>query len=273
MLSRKSDPTKRGADLRGLSEPNTAVDDAYNSEADYGATIYWDERYSRFTEAFEWYYGYRQFRAVINEHVKREVRVLVAGCGSSTMCEDLADDEYSNVVGADISRVVIDQQTTLAVEYPEIEYIQCNMCSSFLSAGSFGAIIDKGLYDAIGCSIHGQRQVLLYVREVLRLLDTTGVFVLVSYQLPEAVLVFLENHDLKDAEFTPWNVSVSEIPKPAAFEGEELDLNDLATSVYFIYVCVMDPELMHRQDYRNEKMNKRKKDRLGKRDWKQAPVL
>ena len=94
----------------------------------------------------------------------------------------------------------------------------------------------------------------------------------ISHQSPERVLVLVENQDLKDKDFTPWNVSVSAIPKPPAFAGERLDLNDLSSS-YFIYVCRMDPELLKKRAYRDERWAAKQKDRTGRRKWKNAPPL
>lgn len=221
---------------------------------------------------FEWYYGYRHFRDVIGEYVPRSARVLVAGCGNSTMCEDMADDGYRSVLGTDVSRVAIDQQQRRAEEYPEVSYAQLNMCHSFLESESFEAIIDKGLFDAMQCAIGGKRFQRLYVREVLRLLaPSDGVFVLVSHQKPESVFLLLENHDLRDLDFTPWRVHVSTIAKPAAFEGEKVDQG--LDGVYFVYACVLDIELVQKKKYRDEKAEKRKKDALGRRTWKPAPPL
>ena len=152
----------------GVSLSSSVVDDVYGSEADYGSALYWDERYTRHTEPFEWYYGYSYFKDLVNEAVAREARVIVAGCGNSTFCEDLADDGYQRILGTDISRVVIDQQTQLGEEYPEIRYQQCNMLSSFMEANSFDAIIDKGLYDAISCGMNGEKNIQIYIREVIK---------------------------------------------------------------------------------------------------------
>ena len=152
----------------GGSLQGDSVDDVYGSEADYGSALYWDERYTRHTEPFEWFYGYSYFKDLVNDAIPRQARVMVAGCGNSTFCEDLADDGYQRVLGTDISRVVIDQQTQLAEEYPEIRYQQCNMLSTFMEADSFDAIIDKGLYDAIACGMNGEKNLSIYIREVLR---------------------------------------------------------------------------------------------------------
>jgi SAM-dependent methyltransferase len=251
---------------------STSVDDAYNAEADYAAALYWDERYSKYTESFEWYYPYSYFKGIINDAVSVDARVLVAGCGNSTMCEDMVEDGYNSVLGTDISRVVIDMQTLLAVEYPEIKYQQCNMCNSFMEPECVDAIIDKGLYDAILCAVNGERQIQLYIREVLRLLSSEGVFILISHHLPEKVLLHIENLDLKDVDFTPWVVSVSAIPKPIAFEGERLDLNDLS-SVYFIYVCSIEQEMLKKKLFRDERWARKLKERAGKTKWKSAPEL
>lgn len=199
---------------------------------------------------------------------------MVAGCGNSLLSEDMVDDGFQSILATDFSRVVIDQQIlSSASEYPEISYHQCNMTSSFLDSQAFEAIIDKGLYDAIGCAVNGERAQKLYIREVLRLLSLEGgTFILISHQLPEKVLLLLENHDVRDVDFTPWQVEVSCIPKPIAFESEELNLNDMS-SMYFIYVCCLNEGLKQQQIYREEKMVRRRRQRMGRKTWKSAPAL
>ena len=50
--------------------------------AQYGRTVYWDERYTKDPEPFDWYQRYAGVRDLINQYVKREDVILMAGCGN-----------------------------------------------------------------------------------------------------------------------------------------------------------------------------------------------
>ena len=83
-------------------------DKQYSDQAQYGRIHFWDEWYTSEPEPFEWYYPYKKFASVINDHVAKEAKILVAGCGNSYMMEDMVADEFVDITGVDISRVVID---------------------------------------------------------------------------------------------------------------------------------------------------------------------
>ena len=83
-----------------------------------------------------------------------------------------------------------------------------NMVDTNLKEGSYGAIIDKALFDSLLCSQTGPITVAQYVQEVERLLSDTGVFVLVSYGNPEQRLQYLEQYDIDEPFYTPWMIEV-----------------------------------------------------------------
>lgn len=76
------------------------------------------------------------------------------------------DDGYRELVGADISRVVLKQMQSRTADYPEITYFQGNMVDTDLPAKSFDAIIDKALFDSLSCSHLGEAECNIYVQEV-----------------------------------------------------------------------------------------------------------
>lgn len=83
-------------------------DKQYSDQAQYGRIHFWDEWYTNEPEPFEWYYPYKKFAGVINDHVAKEAKSLYAGCGNSYFLEDMVKDGFIDVVGVDFSRVVID---------------------------------------------------------------------------------------------------------------------------------------------------------------------
>lgn len=92
--------------------------------AQYGKTAYWDERYTKDPEPFDWYQRYSGVRDLIAQYIKKEDNILVAGCGNSRLSEDLYEDGYSSIANIDISRVVIDQMTDKYKEKPALTWQQ-----------------------------------------------------------------------------------------------------------------------------------------------------
>lgn len=111
--------------------------------AQYGKTAYWDERYTKDPEPFDWYQRYSGVRDLIAQYVKKEDNVLVAGCGNSRLSEDMYEDGYSSIANIDISRVVVDQMTEKYKEKPALTWQQMNVCSLEYPDESYDAVICK----------------------------------------------------------------------------------------------------------------------------------
>ncbi len=111
--------------------------------AQYGKTAYWDERYTKDPEPFDWYQRYSGIRDLIAQYVKKEDNILVAGCGNSRLSEDMYEDGYSSIANIDISRVVIDQMIEKYKEKPALTWQQMNVCSLEYPDESYDAVIAK----------------------------------------------------------------------------------------------------------------------------------
>lgn len=188
-------------------------DDVISDVAQYGRVQFWDLRYANEHEPFEWYYGYEYFRETIRDNIPQDWNVLVAGNGSSNMLGDMAEDGYQQIVGNDISRVIVAQLKYRYKDYPQITFFQGNMIDTDLPEGIFGAVIDKGLFDSLLCTQMSTTTIAQYIWEVDRLLNDDGIFIFVSYGNPEQRLHYIEQYDIDEPYFTPWVVEVQAICK------------------------------------------------------------
>ncbi|GMI28519.1 hypothetical protein TeGR_g258 [Tetraparma gracilis] len=198
--------------------------------AQYGKTAYWDERYTKDPEPFDWYQRYSGIRELIAQYIKKEDNVLVAGCGNSRLSEDMYEDGYSSVANIDISRVVVDQMTDKYKEKPALTWQQMNVCSLEFPDESFDAVIGKATMDAVLCGEGSTANVAKMCAEVSRVLNGAGVFFIVSYGVPDNRLNYLENDDYA------WTVTVHTVPKPTVSATAVPDTKD-ANSVHYVYVC------------------------------------
>lgn len=225
---------------KALAPPDVGedeFDDLVSDAAQYGRVQFWDERYAKETDPFEWYYGYDFFKYIIREWVARESHVMVAGCGSSNMLEDMALDGYENIVGADLSRVAIaNKKIRLGDRYPQISFFQGTMCDTNLPAASVDAIIDKALLDSLLCGGMGSVMVQQYIIECDRLLNDNGVLIIISHGNPEQRLLYLEQYDVDEPHFTTWFVEVQAVVKPKAFDDEDLDPGKVYIYCVFVFI-------------------------------------
>lgn len=198
--------------------------------AQYGKTSYWDERYTKDPEPFDWYQRYSGISELLNKYVKKDDNILIAGAGNSRLSEDMYEDGYQTLTNIDISRVVVDQMIEKYKDKSALTYQQMNVCSLEFPDESFDAVCAKAVMDAILCGEGSTANVAKMCQEVSRVLKPHGVFYIVSYGVPDNRLQYLENEDYS------WTVSVHTVPKPTVSATAVPDTKD-ANSVHYIYVC------------------------------------
>ena len=111
--------------------------------AQYGRTAYWDERYTKDSEPFDWYQRYDihpEFAALIQKYIKKEDAILMAGCGVSRLSEEMWKDGYQSIVNIDVSRVAIDHMDSKYKENKALSFQQMNVCSLEFPNETFEAV-------------------------------------------------------------------------------------------------------------------------------------
>lgn len=108
----------------------------------FGKADYWDGRYHKNQEPFEWYHDYDELKHLINRYCARDGNVLMLGCGNSRMGEDMYYDGYEEIEGLDISRVVIDQMSEKYGEIEGMTWRQSDVCDQPYEVG--GGRADEG---------------------------------------------------------------------------------------------------------------------------------
>ena len=177
--------------------PNAAAPPAQHTKQTprAGKTSYWDERYTKDPEPFDWYQRYSGIQELLQKYVKKDDAVLMAGCGNSRLSEDMFEDGFANISNVDISRVVIDQMGDKYKDKPALTFQQMNVCSLEFPDESFDAVIVKGTMDAILCGEGSTANVAKMCMEVSRVLKPSGILFVVSYGVPDNLMQYLENED------------------------------------------------------------------------------
>ncbi|TVU37467.1 hypothetical protein EJB05_10783 [Eragrostis curvula] len=152
----------------------------------YGEAEYWDARYVEEGGApYDWYQRYDALRPFVRRFAPPASRLLMIGCGSALMSEDMVNDGYVEIVNIDISSVVIEMMRKRYFNVPQLQYMRMDVRDmSMFSDESFDCAIDKGTLDSLMCGVDAPLSAAQMVLEVDRLLKPGGVFILITYGDP-----------------------------------------------------------------------------------------
>ncbi|CAN6212572.1 unnamed protein product, partial [Urochloa humidicola] len=152
----------------------------------YGEAEYWDARYVEEGGApYDWYQRYDALRPFVRRFAPPASRLLMIGCGSALMSEDMVSDGYAEIVNIDISSVVIEMMRKKYFNIPQLQYLRMDARDmSMFPDESFDCAIDKGTLDSLMCGVDAPLSAAQMVLEVDRLIRPGGVFILITYGDP-----------------------------------------------------------------------------------------
>lgn len=111
-----------------------------------------------------------------------------------------------------------------------VSYSLCSSSQLEFPDEAFDVICDKGTLDSILCGEGSTSNVGKALGEFTRVLKPQGVFMMLSYGIPDNRLSYLDN------ESYHWKVQVHTIAKPTVSASAVPDSKD-ASSVHYLYVC------------------------------------
>ena len=65
--------------------------------AQYGKQEYWEDRYQKDKEPFDWYQRYSGVKDIITQYVQPSFQILNLGCGNSKMSEEMFEDGFQHI--------------------------------------------------------------------------------------------------------------------------------------------------------------------------------
>ncbi|ONK63064.1 uncharacterized protein A4U43_C07F11040 [Asparagus officinalis] len=224
----------------------------------YGEPAYWDSRYRQDPGPFDWYQKYKTLAPLLDLYIRRSHRVLLVGCGNSTLGEGMVGDGYQDVVNIDISSVVVEAMQQKYQGRPEMKYIKMDVRDmNGFESSSFDAVIDKGTLDSLMCGHDAQPNAKKMLEEIGRILKDKGVYILITYGDPSYRLRLLKDlrlwtinmHVIDRMEKTPelrsWELTA---PLPINEDGSSVSaLLGGNPEVHYIYVCTKDDSLRKHQ--------------------------
>ena len=209
--------------------------------AKYEKHEYWEERYTRDTEPFDWYQNWSGIKDVLGQYITPNQQILHVGCGNSRLSEEMLDDGYLNSINIDISQVVVKAMQEKYRDKTSIRYLQMDCRNMDFEEKTFDAAIDKGTLDAILYGESSANHAYKMVSEVHRVLSPNGVYVVISHAQPLLRYPYLDKPEFN------WKITVHQVQKKTISSNADLaiDYKD-KPNVLYIYVCKKKESLIKR---------------------------
>ncbi|KAM0747785.1 S-adenosyl-L-methionine-dependent methyltransferase [Meredithblackwellia eburnea MCA 4105] len=183
----------------------------------YAAKEYWNDRYTKEADGamFDWFKTYVEIKPYFDRYIPsitgKRSRILMLGCGNSTLSKDLYDDGYHHITNIDYSEVCISRMSDMHRDDLGMDWLVGDVRSIPFSDGSFDVAIDKGTMDALMTGVkdvwNPSQEVVEAckeeVDEVTRVLAPGGVFIYLTFGQPH----FRKQHLLRPG----WDLEVVEI--------------------------------------------------------------
>jgi ubiquinone/menaquinone biosynthesis C-methylase UbiE len=162
----------------------------------YNERSYWDIRYEKEQEPFEWYQPFHSLKTSMDKYLPGSGNALVLGCGNSLMSSELLSEGFDKVVSIDFSDVVISQMKKKYQGEAKLDWEVGDISKMKFSNNSFDFVFDKATLDTVICGDNSNKTVSSMLKEVCRVLKPGGIFVLISYGTPATRKRFFEGNQL-----------------------------------------------------------------------------
>ncbi|KAH7683107.1 Endothelin-converting enzyme 1 protein [Dioscorea alata] len=188
-------------------------EDIFEALQDFTSKENWDKFFTLrgSGDYFEWYANWRSIEApllsLLSGSGGTDLRILVPGCGSSSVSEKLYDAGYRQITNIDFSKVVVSDMLRRNVRSrPEMRWRVMDMTEMQFADGSFDIVLDKGGLDALMEPGVGSKLGSKYLKEVKRVLKLGGKYLCLT--LAESHVIGLIFTKFRFG----WETSISAMP-------------------------------------------------------------
>ncbi|XP_045213380.2 EEF1A lysine methyltransferase 4-like [Mercenaria mercenaria] len=217
------------------------------NNADYREQDYWDTRYQT-EEKYDWFSAYSSFRNLLKNDIKSEDKILMLGCGNSTLSEEMYKDGFKHITNIDFSPVVIQKMADKHSDLQEMSWLVMDICDLRFEPCSYDIVLEKGTLDALmvhekdpwDTSVETLQKIDSILQQVTSILKPGGKFISITFAQPHF------RKPLYACDKYNWDVNVS----------------TFGNSFHFFYFVMEKGKQLSEKDRINEKeRQKRKQER------------
>lgn len=142
------------------------------------------------------------------------------------------EDGYQHITNIDYSFHVVKQMQEMYKEkIPNLSFKHMDCRSLSYTDGTFDAVIDKGTFDSILCGDGSGPNAEQMLQEIYRVLSPTGVYICITYGLPEQRLDYFRKPEYY------WNPIQHKVAKPTISTSAVVASEDKnEKNFHYIYV-------------------------------------
>lgn len=160
---------------------------------DYASANYWENRYNETKENYDWYMEWPLFQPYLDKILQSKEKLLVFGCGNSTLSYDISRDYFQEIISTDISSSVINQMQIQYKDVNKLKWEQMDCRKLQFPSDYFDVVLDKGTIDALCCGSNADNDTWKTAQETFRVLKPNGYFIEITFGEPSERLSCL-NH-------------------------------------------------------------------------------
>lgn len=158
------------------------------NEPDLRDVNYWEDRYKGEDE-FDWFQTYEDVREELKARLSATSKIIVLGCGNSSLSDSLFQDGYPDITNVDYSSTCIE---AMRLKHPHMRYTKADVRQMEAVGHEYDVAIDKGTMDVF-LATRGSKwdppEVIVrdcrdYLHEVHRILAPNGLFIWISFTQP-----------------------------------------------------------------------------------------
>eukprot|EP01028_Stygiella_incarcerata_P002158 TRINITY_DN14077_c2_g1_i1.p1 TRINITY_DN14077_c2_g1~~TRINITY_DN14077_c2_g1_i1.p1 ORF type:complete len:198 (+),score=34.82 TRINITY_DN14077_c2_g1_i1:65-658(+) len=193
--------------------------------ASYSDVGYWNERYEKDQEPFEWFQDYSALKAILDTLLKPTHHILQVGCGTSPLCKDLYNAGFRNIMNIDFSPQCISLMKQRYASLEEMKFETMDV-RELPTAEKYDVILDKALLDSILCGGESKSNAEKMLDHVSRALSPGGFYICISHGQSTTRMPVLQNDEYA------WTIETREIDKPKVGLAPATE-----STKYFVYIC------------------------------------
>jgi SAM-dependent methyltransferase len=163
------------------SDDDDQVEVKVSQPVTYADLQYWNDRYSKNHDHFEWYVSWERLKPLLMPIFEECRTCLHIGCGTSSLGADLLSTGIEHVVNIDFSSNVIESMKEKYSSEPRLEWQLVDVIRpTTFEDCVFDVIIDKATMDAQLCSDVASSNIYDMFHEMSRILKPRGYFIVIS---------------------------------------------------------------------------------------------